>query len=53
VCLDTLAQAATKMHPKLCAAKTTGPGASITLSSKRAIQSPRKGCIQLFCATTL
>ena len=50
---DTEAQAATKIHPKLCATKTTGPDASSTASSSRASQSPRKGRIQSFCVTTV
>ena len=53
VCREKAAQAATRMQPKLCATSTTGPGASMTTSSKRASQSPRRGRIQSFCSTTL
>eukprot|EP01136_Pigoraptor_vietnamica_P028502 Opistho-1_new@7513 len=45
------AHQAVRMQPRLCAASTTGPSASATVSSRRADQSPRSGRIQSCCST--
>src|SRR6218665_2489007 len=47
VLAEWAAHHAARMQPRLCATSSTGPSASTTVSSSRAVQSPRSGRSQV------